>query len=509
MRQNSFLKRIDEIRANSVTPKEFKKVWGTSLEEYKAKMADYLENQLGLYDEENKENTHPAEGSPRTAAVETAAAKGSAVNADLTDKDDNSYCLEDAKTKVFISTTPNKISIKQSIKDELRKMLLKMEIYLLKWDFEQHFLVDMGSRTLDIEPRKYLSKKRKKMLEDITVTLWNKKFKDLICPATDNRIEPKEVPLKKKIWNVTFSEISEDEDLEFSGRAKELQSKEVDTVRIIETPGLDGEYNEVKANGKDQLSFNKNGSNSLDFILMALNPESEKKLAAAIQMIARSFVDVDDDKSIIAKKSMRGIKLQIMPAEEKKKFSGLQGFHLIPSKDTKSLARSTKLPNLSKSLFPKESIILLDLKEYNGGKVKEKDQQSPNKNDSISWDFKLIALNTESEKKLAAAIQMIARSFGDVDDDNSVMEINSMRDVKLQIMPAKEGKTMSEIRQLINGLKYVASSMDLPHPSKSLLSEKNTLLINIGRSGFENVFALKSEKRSEKESARKGKKVGS
>ena len=84
-----------------------------------------------------------------------------------------------------------------------------------------------------------------------------------------------------------------------------------------------------------------------------------------------------------------------------------------------------------------------------------------------------------------------------------------MRDVKLQIMPAKEGKTMSEIRQLINGLKYVASSMDLPHPSKSLLSEKNTLLINIGRSGFENVFALKSEKRSEKESARKGKKVGS
>jgi hypothetical protein len=38
----TIIERIDEIRANSVTNEEFKKVWGVSIEEYVSKLMDWV-----------------------------------------------------------------------------------------------------------------------------------------------------------------------------------------------------------------------------------------------------------------------------------------------------------------------------------------------------------------------------------------------------------------------------------------------------------------------------------
>jgi len=38
----AIIERIDEIRANSVTNEEFKKVWGVSIEEHVSKLMDWV-----------------------------------------------------------------------------------------------------------------------------------------------------------------------------------------------------------------------------------------------------------------------------------------------------------------------------------------------------------------------------------------------------------------------------------------------------------------------------------
>ena len=39
----NLLEKIDELRAKSVTPEQFKKMWGYSIEEYMAKMMRFVE----------------------------------------------------------------------------------------------------------------------------------------------------------------------------------------------------------------------------------------------------------------------------------------------------------------------------------------------------------------------------------------------------------------------------------------------------------------------------------
>ena len=41
----NLLDKIDELRAMSVTPEQFKKMWGYSIEEYMAKMMRFVEEQ--------------------------------------------------------------------------------------------------------------------------------------------------------------------------------------------------------------------------------------------------------------------------------------------------------------------------------------------------------------------------------------------------------------------------------------------------------------------------------
>ena len=41
----NLLDKIDELRAMSVTPEHFKKMWGYSIEEYMAKMMAFVEQQ--------------------------------------------------------------------------------------------------------------------------------------------------------------------------------------------------------------------------------------------------------------------------------------------------------------------------------------------------------------------------------------------------------------------------------------------------------------------------------
>jgi len=42
----NFIEQLDELKANSVTPEEFKKVWGYSLEEHAEDMLDYIHKEL-------------------------------------------------------------------------------------------------------------------------------------------------------------------------------------------------------------------------------------------------------------------------------------------------------------------------------------------------------------------------------------------------------------------------------------------------------------------------------
>lgn len=39
----NLLEKIDELRANSVTPEQFKRVWGMSIDEYLEKMRKFVE----------------------------------------------------------------------------------------------------------------------------------------------------------------------------------------------------------------------------------------------------------------------------------------------------------------------------------------------------------------------------------------------------------------------------------------------------------------------------------
>lgn len=41
----TLLEKIDELRAQSVTPEQFKTVWGITIEEYLEKMAAFVEEQ--------------------------------------------------------------------------------------------------------------------------------------------------------------------------------------------------------------------------------------------------------------------------------------------------------------------------------------------------------------------------------------------------------------------------------------------------------------------------------
>ena len=41
----TLLEKIDELRAQSVTPEQFKNVWGYSIEDYMAKMMAFVEQQ--------------------------------------------------------------------------------------------------------------------------------------------------------------------------------------------------------------------------------------------------------------------------------------------------------------------------------------------------------------------------------------------------------------------------------------------------------------------------------
>ena len=41
-KQRDLLDRIDEVRANSVTPEKFKKTWGYSLEDHVEDMMDFI-----------------------------------------------------------------------------------------------------------------------------------------------------------------------------------------------------------------------------------------------------------------------------------------------------------------------------------------------------------------------------------------------------------------------------------------------------------------------------------
>ena len=44
----NLLDKIDELRAMSVTPEQFKKMWGYSIEEYLAKMMRFVEERKAL-----------------------------------------------------------------------------------------------------------------------------------------------------------------------------------------------------------------------------------------------------------------------------------------------------------------------------------------------------------------------------------------------------------------------------------------------------------------------------
>lgn len=41
----NLLEKIDELRAQSVTPEQFEKTWGYSIEDYMAKMMKFVEQQ--------------------------------------------------------------------------------------------------------------------------------------------------------------------------------------------------------------------------------------------------------------------------------------------------------------------------------------------------------------------------------------------------------------------------------------------------------------------------------
>lgn len=41
----NLIEKIDELRANSVTPEQFEKIWGYSLDDYVAKMMAFVEQQ--------------------------------------------------------------------------------------------------------------------------------------------------------------------------------------------------------------------------------------------------------------------------------------------------------------------------------------------------------------------------------------------------------------------------------------------------------------------------------
>ncbi len=75
------LEKIDELQANSVTPKEFEDTWGMSLEQYKQELADYVEKVYMDRQVEAEVDNHAKEERRQPAAALPAAAAGAAPSA--------------------------------------------------------------------------------------------------------------------------------------------------------------------------------------------------------------------------------------------------------------------------------------------------------------------------------------------------------------------------------------------------------------------------------------------
>ena len=65
----NLLDKIDEVRANSVTPEEFEKAWGMSVEEYRRKINEICEEQTAEYVKAKTEKKAKAERPAAEAAV--------------------------------------------------------------------------------------------------------------------------------------------------------------------------------------------------------------------------------------------------------------------------------------------------------------------------------------------------------------------------------------------------------------------------------------------------------
>ena len=57
MKTMDLLERIDEVRANNVTPKKFKDTWGYTLQDHSKRMMDFIH---GLESQANKKRTEKA-----------------------------------------------------------------------------------------------------------------------------------------------------------------------------------------------------------------------------------------------------------------------------------------------------------------------------------------------------------------------------------------------------------------------------------------------------------------
>lgn len=78
----NLLEKIDELQANSVTPEEFERTWGKSLEQYNNELADYVEQ---LYTERRAGadvGNHPVKERLQLSAAEVAEAAAATATAE-------------------------------------------------------------------------------------------------------------------------------------------------------------------------------------------------------------------------------------------------------------------------------------------------------------------------------------------------------------------------------------------------------------------------------------------
>lgn len=237
--------KLDEIHANSVTPKEFEETWGKSLDKYKDELADYVEQLYESYNEDAEVN-NPTEVGLQPAAVPAAAAKAS-TTVEMKERSENN------DLKSSLCTYPH------SEKNNDGKSSILTSI-IGQYD---------GKSSIFTIISQYLARK----IQDKQGCFEREIIERLTTNAINTFIE------------TFYEQIEENLVSEMSTIVGKILEEEVEEAEV-----------------KDRRLFNKKKSTSWEFKLLAVNTESEKRIIMGTPVVIKSLCSSVDDMSIVAKK---------------------------------------------------------------------------------------------------------------------------------------------------------------------------------------------------------------